>query len=146
MPWRLNANFLGDIWSWRIIHLMPLVSFYSPWIHQKTRGFLTFSGVQKKTSGMKYVKTVWIPSRSCISCQNLSDQSHLHSIWQQLLCTTFKVFFYQFFFLTIETLEQALKICSKLTLKTPERRHWRRSGVFIFNFEHISDLFLGFYW
>ena len=22
------------------------------------------------------------------------------------------------------------KICSKLTIKTPERRHWRRSGVF----------------
>ena len=27
--------------------------------------------------------------------------------------------------------------CSKLTIKTPERRHWRRSGVFIVNFEHF---------
>ena len=36
------------------------------------------------------------------------------------------------------------KICSKLTLKTPERRHWRRSGVFIVNFEHISHLVLVF--
>ena len=26
-------------------------------------------------------------------------------------------------------------ICSKLTIKTPERRQWRRSGVFIVNFE-----------
>ena len=25
-------------------------------------------------------------------------------------------------------------ICSKLTIKTPERRNWRRSGVFIINF------------
>ena len=32
------------------------------------------------------------------------------------------------------------EICSKLTIKTPERRHWRRSGVFIINFEHISHL------
>ena len=32
------------------------------------------------------------------------------------------------------------KICSKLTLKTPERRQWRRSGVFIVNFEHISHV------
>ena len=28
---------------------------------------------------------------------------------------------------------------SKLTIKTPERRHWRRSNVFIVNFEHISQ-------
>ena len=26
----------------------------------------------------------------------------------------------------------------KLTIKTPERRQWRLSGVFIVNFEHIS--------
>ena len=36
------------------------------------------------------------------------------------------------------------EICSKLTRKTPERRHWRRSGVFIVNFEHISHLALVF--
>ena len=28
-----------------------------------------------------------------------------------------------------------------VTIKTPERRQWRRSGVFIFNFEHILHLF-----
>ena len=32
-------------------------------------------------------------------------------------------------------------ICSTLTIKTPERRYWRHSGVFIVNFEHISHLF-----
>ena len=30
------------------------------------------------------------------------------------------------------------EICSKLTIKTPERRYCCRSGVFIVNFEHIS--------
>ena len=30
------------------------------------------------------------------------------------------------------------KICSKLTIKTPEQRHWLRSGVFIINFEHVN--------
>ena len=34
-------------------------------------------------------------------------------------------------------------ICLKLTIKTPER-HWRRSGIFIVNFEHISHLALVF--
>ena len=36
------------------------------------------------------------------------------------------------------------EICSKLTIKTPERRQWRRSGVFIVNFEKISHLVLVF--
>ena len=31
-------------------------------------------------------------------------------------------------------------MCLKLTIKTSERRHWRRSGVFIVNFEHILHL------
>ena len=45
--------------------------------------------------------------------------------------------------LTTETLEQG-EICSKLTIKMPERRYWRRSGIFIVNFEHISHLALVF--
>ena len=36
------------------------------------------------------------------------------------------------------------EICSMLTIKIPERRHWRRSGIFIVNFEHISLLVLVF--
>ena len=32
------------------------------------------------------------------------------------------------------------EVCSKLTIKTPERRQWHRSGVFILNFEHILTL------
>ena len=34
--------------------------------------------------------------------------------------------------------------CSKLTIMTPERRHWRHSGVFIVNFQRISHLDLVF--
>ena len=34
------------------------------------------------------------------------------------------------------------EICSKLTIKRPERRHSRRSGDSIVNFEHISQLAL----
>ena len=35
-------------------------------------------------------------------------------------------------------------ICSKSTIKTPEWRQWRRSGVFFVNFEHTLHLFLEF--
>ena len=36
------------------------------------------------------------------------------------------------------------EICSKLTIKTPERRPWHCSGVIIVNFEHTSHLVLVF--
>ena len=32
------------------------------------------------------------------------------------------------------------EIISKLTIKTQEQRHWRRSGVFVVNFEQISHI------
>ena len=37
--------------------------------------------------------------------------------------------------LTIETLGQRCEICSKLTIKTPKRRQWRRFGIFIVSCE-----------
>ena len=36
------------------------------------------------------------------------------------------------------------KICSKLTIETPEQRQWRHSGAFIVNFEQISHIVLVF--
>ena len=38
------------------------------------------------------------------------------------------------------------KICSNLTLKTLKQHHWRRSDIFIVNFEHTSPLFLLLYY
>ena len=38
--------------------------------------------------------------------------------------------------------QHVCEICSKLTVKTPERHPWRRSGVSIVNFERVSDLVL----
>ena len=43
-----------------------------------------------------------------------------------------------------ENTRTSCEICLKLTIKTPERHHWRRSGVFIVDFEHISHLVLVF--
>ena len=36
-----------------------------------------------------------------------------------------------------ENTKKMCKICSNLPIKTPERRQWRRFGVFIVNFEQI---------
>ena len=37
------------------------------------------------------------------------------------------------------------EICSKLTIKVPERHPWHRSGVFLVNSEHILDLVLSIF-
>ena len=36
------------------------------------------------------------------------------------------------------------EICSELTIKIPEQRQWRSSGILIVNIEHISHLLLVF--
>ena len=41
-----------------------------------------------------------------------------------------------------ENLRTMCENSSKLTIKIPERRHWRRSRVFIINFEQIFFFFL----
>ena len=51
---------------------------------------------------------------------------------------------YMFFGVNYRNTRTRCEICSKLTIKTPERRHWRRSGVFIVNFEHILHFVLVF--
>ena len=38
------------------------------------------------------------------------------------------------------------EICSKLTIKTPERYHWRCSGVFMGNFEQVNTGWFPIIW
>ena len=44
----------------------------------------------------------------------------------------------------METPEQWVKYVENQQKKTPEWRHWRRSGVFIVNYKHISHVILAF--
>ena len=64
-------------------------------------------------------------------------------VWPSLPTMIFPVVIYLFKVNDINTRARR-EICSKLTIKTPERRHWRRFGVFIVNFEHILHLALVF--
>ena len=47
-------------------------------------------------------------------------------------------------FFCSKSIVERCEICSKLTIKIPERRQCRRSGVFIVNFEHISKFIIVF--
>ena len=46
--------------------------------------------------------------------------------------------------ITLEKDATYIQLTIKLTIKKPERCQWRRSGIFIVNFEHISHIFLVF--
>ena len=46
--------------------------------------------------------------------------------------------------ITLEKDATYIQLAIKLTIKTPERCQWRRSGIVIVNFEHISHIFLVF--
>ena len=52
---------------------------------------------------------------------------------------TWKCYFFKF---NKEKTRTMRKICSELPMKTPEQRNWRRSGIFIVNFEQISHIVL----
>ena len=48
------------------------------------------------------------------------------------------------FKVNIRNTRERYERCFKVTIKTPERGQWCRSGVFVVNFEHISHLVLVF--
>ena len=88
----------------------------------------------------------------------------LVSIWNRLIWTNFLFYFSVYIIVFVNGLvcistypasndifkvnnrntRKRCEMCSKLTIKTPEGRHWSPSGVFIVNFEHIPHLALVF--
>ena len=52
----ISQKFLDTslVWQSFLTHFMPLISFDTPWKHQKARNFLMFSGGIKEVSGMKW--------------------------------------------------------------------------------------------
>ena len=67
---------------------------------------------------------------------------HISNIWKTF-CNKHPVSIY-IFKVNNRNTRTRCDISSKLTIKTPERHHWRRSSVFIVNFDCISHLVLVF--
>ena len=68
-------------------------------------------------------------------------------IWFHWLFMTYLPFFAEIAMTDVQKCHGGFSrnaFCSKLTIKTPEQRYWRHSGIFIVNFEHITHLFLAF--
>ena len=93
-------------------------------IDENARKFLTFS--------VKYIKITSLSSFMYFSCSvffvnfNPFNSKQVHAQVNN------------------RNTRKMCEICSNLTIKTPERRQWRNSSVFIINFEHNSQVFLVF--
>ena len=72
--------------------------------------------------------------------RRFTKESETHSEKYVKLCWTFPANIYLFKVYNSSTRKKR-EICSKLTIKRKERRHWRRSTVLIVNFKHISHIF-----
>ena len=100
------------------------------WRKHSTSGSKCFSN---RTHTQHYVQVV----------SHTADQISIDSISKTRVNQSFQASPQPVIKLVIKILEQCVK-CSKLTIKTPDRHHWRRSGVVIVNFENISHLVLVF--
>ena len=66
-------------------------------------------------------------------------------LWRQgITCYEINQANIYFFTVNNENTRTMCEICPKLILKTPERRQWIRSGVFIIDFEQIAHIVLVF--
>ena len=96
---------------------------YTPWKNKKTCNFLMFSGGMGLKIGLKPFYDKFIIYHSQVTIQ---------------LCEN------TFYNVKNRSTRRKWDICSKLIIKTPQRRHWRRYGAFITSFAHISHLILVF--
>ena len=81
---------------------MPLIFFYNPEIRRQSEVFCCFQGIQKKTNGMKWIK------KHNISCK-IEDNQISAGIYLLKFNNRYT--------------RTRREICSKLTIKTQERRH-----------------------
>ena len=86
--------------------------------------------------------------RICAAPWQTLNYYHWHGLSQSILTTGHKISTFpagnNMFKVKNRNTRTRREICLKLTTKTPKRRHWCRSGIFIVNFEHISHFVLVF--
>ena len=90
---------------------------YTPWKNKKTCDFLMFSGGMGLKIGLKPFYDKFIIYHSQVTIQ---------------LCEN------TFYNVKNRSTRRKWDIRSKLIIKTPERRHWRRYGAFIASFAHST--------
>ena len=111
----------AEHWHW-VIPFQTNVLFYTPCKHPVTTRFLKFSGGIKREHGPIWAKA------PILYCE-----------WKGLNLN-FKPFLANIYLFNVNnrTIGKGCEICLKLTLKTPERRHWRKLWTYFTTFSSAS--------
>ena len=118
-----------------LTHFWPTFPFYSP---LKTPGNLWFSGIFSRYKvgniDQKWIKETKFRDMLFHFFRSEDGRNFSRSLGS---LSGFPAEIYLFKVNNVNT-RTMCEIFSKLTIKTSERRHWRRSAFFIVNFEQIS--------
>ena len=164
--WSIRTQTLQILWDSIHIYTHALSNFYRPYERQKTicnnlkatastlkQNLISFPACKicKKTNGQQII-WIWAPF---LLLESTSKMNSLIGIFRWLthglvlaqvqIQPNNKFCFHLKYYNTthdIPDLRRRREICSQLTIKTPELRHWRRSIVFILNLRQFSNLVL----
>ena len=114
---------------WKKCEICPKLTITIPERRKWPHYFILFSSVS--IAGIEKVNVSW---EGTVHLYNFSIARIIWSWTHSVNICMFKV--------NNRNTTKRSEICLKVTTKTPERRHWRHSGVFIVTFEHISRLFI----
>ena len=111
---------------------------YRPWQIVETRGALNKSlKKENMINERKCSKALSFFNAACIHFWYVPPyEKPLHSNFNSQLVHNYM------FKVNKRNTRKRCEICSKLTIKVPEQRHWRHFGVFTVNFEYILHLIL----
>ena len=90
--------------------------------------FLLISEGQELISSLKFAEDFLVVS----GCIKLKNWAEMDKEWSWIPVGVY------LFTVNNKNTKTICKICSKIIIKTPERRQWRRSGVFIVDFKQFN--------
>ena len=111
-----------------ISQLNVISSYWKPWFFEHVEKYL-----QTEQSAVEFIP--------------LRDYYHRHTrslFWELQVWSGWDPTNIYMFKINNQNTRKRREVCSKVTIKTPERRYCRLSDVFIVNFKHISHFFLMF--
>ena len=127
-----NLQSSYPICNWlSLAHFWPMFPFFTPWKYQKPKAFRRNKTETLTRNGLNIA---W----ACLFLLDVSiKQPLIKSHWEMTKEEKYALQNLDLPKVIKRNTRLRYEICSKLTIKTPERHQWHRSGALIVNFEHV---------